>query len=64
MAKIIVGRNESIDRALRRFKRLCNNEGIFSEAKRNNFYDKPSERRRRDEKKKLKTIRRYQTEVQ
>lgn len=60
MAKIKIAQNESLDKALRRFKRMCNNEGIFSEAKRHAFYDKPSEKRRRKEKQRLKAIRRGQ----
>lgn len=61
MAKIKIAQNESLDKALRRFKRMCNNEGIFSELKRNSFYDKPSERRRRKEKQRMKAIRRAQS---
>ncbi len=60
MAKIKIAQNESLDKALRRFKRMCNNEGIFSELKRHTFYDKPSEKRRRQEKQRLKAIRKYQ----
>ncbi len=60
MAKIKIAQNESLDKALRRFKRMCNNEGIFSELKRHTFYDKPSEKRRRQQKQRLKAIRKYQ----
>lgn len=61
MAKIKIAQNESLDKALRRFKRMCNNEGIFSELKRHSYYDKPSERRRRKEKQRMKAIRRAQS---
>ncbi len=61
MAKIKIPQNESLDKALRRFKRMCNNEGIFSELKRHSFYDKPSEKRRRKEKQRIKAIRRAQS---
>ncbi len=39
--------NESIDQMLRRFKKLCEKEGLTKQIKRNSYYEKPSERRRR-----------------
>lgn len=63
MAKIKLSTTESLERALKRFKRMCNNEGIFSELKRHSYYDKPSDRRRREKKRRLKTIRKYQEMV-
>jgi small subunit ribosomal protein S21 len=33
---------------LRRFKKLCEKEGLTKEIKRRQYYEKPSERRRRD----------------
>ncbi|MBI4614939.1 MAG: 30S ribosomal protein S21 [Planctomycetes bacterium] len=60
MAKIKLASNESLEKALRRFKRMCNNEGIFSDFKRHAYYDKPSDRRRRENKRRIKTIRKYQ----
>ena len=39
--------NESIDQMLRRFKKLCEKEGITKQIKRHSYYEKPSERRRR-----------------
>ena len=38
---------ESIDKALKRFKKKCNSEGIMDEIKKREFYEKPSEKRRR-----------------
>jgi small subunit ribosomal protein S21 len=32
---------------LKRFKRLCQREGLTRDMKRNSYYEKPSERRRR-----------------
>jgi len=32
---------------LRRFKKLCEKEGLTKDIKRNSYYEKPSERRRR-----------------
>jgi len=49
--------NESVQQLLRRFKRLCQREGLTREIKRNSYYEKPSERKRR---KSRKAIRRSQ----
>ena len=46
--------NESIDQLLRRFKKLCEKEGLTKHIKRNSYYEKPSERRRRKRRKALK----------
>lgn len=42
---------------MRRLKRLCNNEGVDRRFKSRKFYEKPSERRRRKAKERMKTIR-------
>lgn len=42
MVGIIVKEGESIESALKRFKRDCANAGIMSEIKRREFYEKPS----------------------
>jgi small subunit ribosomal protein S21 len=39
--------NESLERALRRFKKSCEKEGLTKDIKKNAFYEKPSERKRR-----------------
>ncbi len=39
---------ESTDQMLRRFKKLCEKEGLTKDIKRKEYYEKPSERRRRD----------------
>jgi small subunit ribosomal protein S21 len=57
MVKVQVKPNEPLDKALRRLRRICNNEGVTRELKRAAFYEKPSERRRRKERERLKTIR-------
>ncbi|MFC1713948.1 30S ribosomal protein S21 [Candidatus Poribacteria bacterium] len=46
MLEIRVQENESIDRALRRFKKQCDKEALIKEVKRRKHYMKPSERRR------------------
>jgi small subunit ribosomal protein S21 len=39
---------ETINQMLRRFKKLCEKEGLTKEIKRRQYYEKPSERARRD----------------
>ena len=46
MLEIRVQKNESIDKALRRFKKRCDKEAVLKEAKRRKHYMKPSEKRR------------------
>lgn len=43
--------NESVQQLLRRFKKLCEKEGLTKDIKRRQYYEKPSERRRRAERK-------------
>ena len=47
MIGIVVKEGESVDSALKRFKRECVNAGIQSEIKRREFFEKPSMRRKR-----------------
>jgi small subunit ribosomal protein S21 len=47
LVQVVVQRNESIDRALKRFKKLLESSGILGEARRHLRYEKPSDRRRR-----------------
>ncbi len=56
MAKIKVKVEGSIEHALRQFKKKCIDAGLFMDIKRNAFYEKPSETRRRQEIKRAKTI--------
>ncbi|MGQ9622724.1 MAG: 30S ribosomal protein S21 [Candidatus Caldatribacteriaceae bacterium] len=49
MTEVRVGQGESLDEALRRFKKKCQRNGIVSEMKRHEHYEKPSERRRKRE---------------
>ncbi|MCE2925240.1 MAG: 30S ribosomal protein S21 [bacterium] len=39
---------ESSEQMLRRFKKLCEKEGLTKDIKRKEYYEKPSERARRD----------------
>lgn len=47
MAEVKIGKNESLDNALRRFKRSCQRSGVLSELRRREFYDKPSVKRKK-----------------
>ena len=47
MAEVRVGKNESLDRALRRFKNTCGRQGILSEVRKREAYEKPSVRRKK-----------------
>ena len=38
---------ESVEQMMRRFKKLCEKEGLTKDVKRKEYYEKPSERRRR-----------------
>jgi small subunit ribosomal protein S21 len=47
VAEVRVGKNESLDRALRRFKNTCRRQGILSEVRKREAYEKPSVRRKK-----------------
>ena len=47
MIKIKARGNESVEQMLRRFKKMCEKEGLIKDIKRTSYYEKPSERRRR-----------------
>ena len=47
MSVIKVKDNESIEQAMKRFKKTCEKAGILSEMKKHQHFEKPSERRKR-----------------
>ncbi len=47
MIRIEARSNESLEKTLRRFKKQCEKEGLVKDIKKNSFYEKPSERKRR-----------------
>jgi len=58
MLKIRSRGNETVEQMLKRFKKLCEKEGLTKEIKRNSYYEKPSERKRRQVRKAVRqTIR-------
>lgn len=46
MIKVIVGENESIDRAITRFKKKCQQAGILRDYRKNSYFLKPSQKKR------------------
>ncbi|MDX1654633.1 MAG: 30S ribosomal protein S21 [Candidatus Competibacteraceae bacterium] len=47
MPSVKVKENEPFDVALRRFKRSCEKAGILSEVRRREYYEKPTQERKR-----------------
>ena len=46
MSEIKVRKGESLDSALRRFKRSCQKAGVLSEVRKREHYEKPSVKRK------------------
>jgi small subunit ribosomal protein S21 len=46
MSEIKIGENETLESALRRFKKKCATAGVLSEAKKREHYEKPSVRKK------------------
>ena len=47
MSEVRIKENESLDSALRRFKRSCARSGILGEVRKREHYEKPSEKRKK-----------------
>ena len=47
MSEIRVGENESLESALRRFKKKCARAGVLAEIRKREHYEKPSARRKK-----------------
>ena len=47
MAEIRVKENETLDSALRRFKRKCSRDGIIGDLRKKEHYEKPSVRKKK-----------------
>ncbi|MDR7870182.1 MAG: 30S ribosomal protein S21 [Tissierellaceae bacterium] len=47
MSEIKVGDNESLDNALKRFKRQCARSGVLGEVRRREHYEKPSVKKKK-----------------
>ena len=47
MIKIRARGGESIQQMMKRFKKMCEREGVIKDIKRQSYYEKPSEKKRR-----------------
>ena len=47
LAEIRVGKNESLETALKRFKRSCAKDGVIAEVRKREHYEKPSVKRKK-----------------
>ena len=63
MLKVKTRTGESVQQMMRRFKKLCDREGIVNRSKRVARFEKPSVRRRRKNNERLKNIRKAQRTV-
>lgn len=57
MIRLEVRRDEPIDKALKRFKRICEREGLIKTIRKTEYYEKPSERRRRKMRQRINVLR-------
>ncbi len=62
MIRVNVRDGEDVRNALKKFKKLCEREGLIKDMKRHEFYEKPSEKNKRRERKAAKTIQEYNAE--
>lgn len=60
MPAVKVKENESVDIAIRRFKRACEKAGVLADVRKKEFYEKPTQERKR---KKAAAVKRYKKKV-
>ncbi|MBF0657331.1 MULTISPECIES: 30S ribosomal protein S21 [Psychrobacter] len=61
MPAVKVKENEPVDIAIRRFKRSCEKAGVLSDVRKREFYEKPTQVRKR---KKAAAVKRYKKKLQ
>lgn len=59
MAKVIVEKDESLDHALKRFKKQCESDGIMQELRKREYYRGPAQKRREKSEEAQKRLRKY-----
>ena len=60
MPAVKVKENEPVDIAIRRFKRGCEKDGILADVRKHEFYEKPTQERKR---KKAAAVKRYKKKM-
>ena len=56
MIRLELRPNENIEKALKRFKKICDREGLTRDIRKTSYYEKPSERRKRKNREREKEI--------
>jgi len=56
VVRVTVAKDEPLEKALKRLKKICDNEGMLGKIRHSSYYEKPSDRRRKAAKKRLKNI--------
>ena len=59
MAQVYVKENESLESALKRFKRLCARDGVMSEIRKREHYEKSSVKRKKKSEAARKKAKKY-----
>jgi small subunit ribosomal protein S21 len=59
LAQVIVRENETLESALKRFKRSCALDGVMSELRKREHYEKPSVKRKKKSEAARKKARKY-----
>ena len=59
MAQVIVRENESLESALKRFKKSCVRDGVMSELRKREHYEMPSVKRKKKSEAAIKKAKRY-----
>ena len=54
MSIVKVGENESVDSAIKRFKRKCQKDGIIGDLRKHEQYEKPSVKKKKKQKAAIK----------
>lgn len=60
MPAVKVKENEPVDIAIRRFKRACEKAGVLADVRKREFYEKPTQARKR---KKAAAVKRYKKKL-
>ncbi|MFH1541971.1 MAG: 30S ribosomal protein S21 [bacterium] len=64
MNRIEIRKGEDLEKALRKFKTKLRREGIMDEVKKREFYEKPSERKRKEQEEAVRKERKRRREAE